>query len=818
MKIHSRFLNSYHLVVALGVLVFAVADENMVYVALAIASIVAARVLASGPNPLFVPRWGLNLVVVLVTVGMGLSWTGNPEDAIPTISRYLVWLQLVKLFERPRPRDQAMTIIMSVMLVVGSSLTSVSAEFGLALLLYIPTLIVTLMLFQLYLGQVDDHGTVRHVVVSGRRPGADMRWLVLGAVVLTFGLSVPVFVAMPRGIGSDSTALGRFAGRPKGNATTGFRDHVQLGSSGLITESTRVVLEMRVTAEPDPHLASGKHYLRGAVLDIYNAEQGRWQAAGHGRNARDEMVQGGASGHRNMGPGEVLGELPRGTTTRLTQEISIHAETVPSLFTVWRPKTIALESERRARVWYDSYRGTFTPVISARSADYRRYTVVSTPYGQDSGREYNQRGWMLRSWSENSRGVSDHVRNRVSQAIDWIAVLRQKDIISLQEFNKFAPAWVHQSEAPDDPTRGANPFIEGPIQELAEQIIADRRIPLDESTRTHEAAARAFETYLQDNYLYTTTMVAPRAGQDPIEMFLFDQELGGRGHCEYFASAVAAMCMSVGIPARVITGYVASEIDAAGQYIVRENHAHAWAEVEVSPGRWVVLDPSPQQDIERLHSGGGSWLAGIRKVFDVFQLAWIRSVVTFDRDEALQSANQNRVMLLTAVNNWVGERLLNETDNGATADRDSIGAAARSFLSIVLVSTLLTSLAYVVVSYGTRAIKPLLGLGAGDDSLKELSPKTRTLMEIHDKMLHVLHKAGLIRQASVPALAFGGQLAERDGVLSEDAQRLTSLYYAARYGREDVDDADLDMARGLLDGIRERLSELESIEPSPPLA
>jgi len=355
-KILSRYRNAYHLLVLLGVLVFAVADENMLYVVMAALAIVASRVLTGGPNPLFVPRWCLNVVVVLVTVGMAMNWSGDPEDAIPTISRYLVWLQLIKLFEPARPRDQALTIVMSMMLVVGSSLTSVSAEFGLALLLYIPTLIVTLMLFQLYLGQVDEQGRARHVVVTGKRPGAQLRWLALGSVVLIFGLSVPVFVAMPRGIGSDSGALARFAGRPKGNAQTGFRDHVQLGDSGLISESTRIVLEMKVESESDPAMAQGKHYLRGAVLDIYNADQGRWQQAGHGRSARRDMSLGGnESGYRSVDRGESLGEVRGGTAAQITQHITLHAESSPTLFNIWRPQKITIDSDRRVRVWFDAY-------------------------------------------------------------------------------------------------------------------------------------------------------------------------------------------------------------------------------------------------------------------------------------------------------------------------------------------------------------------------------------------------------------------------------------------------------------------------------
>ena len=111
-------------------------------------------------------------------------------------------------------------------------------------------------------------------------------------------------------------------------------------------------------------------------------------------------------------------------------------------------------------------------------------------------------------------------------------------------------------------------------------------------------------------------------------MFLFDTK---RGHCEYFASAMVAMCQSVGIPARIVAGYVATEFNAmTGQYTVRESNAHAWAEVRIAPGRWLTMDPSPPGDIERIHAPSRGVLARLKSWYDLIEFNWNEAVVTFD--------------------------------------------------------------------------------------------------------------------------------------------------------------------------------------------
>ncbi|HLZ72414.1 MAG TPA: transglutaminase domain-containing protein, partial [Dehalococcoidia bacterium] len=67
----------------------------------------------------------------------------------------------------------------------------------------------------------------------------------------------------------------------------------------------------------------------------------------------------------------------------------------------------------------------------------------------------------------------------------------------------------------------------------------------------------------------------------------------GRGYCDYFASALAVMLRSTGVPARVVVGYVMHERNADGSFALREHDAHAWTEVYFQGYGWQRFDATP---------------------------------------------------------------------------------------------------------------------------------------------------------------------------------------------------------------------------------
>lgn len=104
-----------------------------------------------------------------------------------------------------------------------------------------------------------------------------------------------------------------------------------------------------------------------------------------------------------------------------------------------------------------------------------------------------------------------------------------------------------------------------------------------------DAAAR-LEHYLRTGYDYSFSTVVSSQGYIPLEEFLFETR---RGHCEFFATAMAIMLRTRGVPARLATGFSATNYNPlTGYYEVRALDAHAWVEAWFPEHGWVLYEPT----------------------------------------------------------------------------------------------------------------------------------------------------------------------------------------------------------------------------------
>lgn len=128
------------------------------------------------------------------------------------------------------------------------------------------------------------------------------------------------------------------------------------------------------------------------------------------------------------------------------------------------------------------------------------------------------------------------------------------------------------------------------VHDLAKEITDGQATPFDK--------AKAIEAYLRATYPYDLNIPAPPEDQDVTDYFLFDLK---RGYCDYYATAMVVLARSSGIPARFVSGYAPGDYDAANaQYVVRELHAHSWAEAYFPGIGWVEFEPTGNQpEIER---------------------------------------------------------------------------------------------------------------------------------------------------------------------------------------------------------------------------
>ena len=120
------------------------------------------------------------------------------------------------------------------------------------------------------------------------------------------------------------------------------------------------------------------------------------------------------------------------------------------------------------------------------------------------------------------------------------------------------------------------------INQLAQQITASATTPYEK--------ASAIATYLQTNYTYKYGKDDPLyntkpQSQDPVDWFLFDHKVGT---CGNFSSAFVVLVRSIGLPARVVGGWVVSA--TAEQQVVYADQAHQWAEVGFANLGWVTFE------------------------------------------------------------------------------------------------------------------------------------------------------------------------------------------------------------------------------------
>lgn len=142
--------------------------------------------------------------------------------------------------------------------------------------------------------------------------------------------------------------------------------------------------------------------------------------------------------------------------------------------------------------------------------------------------------------------------------------------------------------------------------------------------RAPAAAASALESYLVSRYQYSTDLVAGTSG-NPLEDFLFETRTG---HCEYFASSMVLLLRSLGIPARLVTGFLGAELNPIEDYlIVRQSNAHAWVEAWLPEHGWVTFDPTPPAG--RPHEASVSLSQMLSQAWDLLVFRWDRYVLGY---------------------------------------------------------------------------------------------------------------------------------------------------------------------------------------------
>ncbi len=309
------------------------------------------------------------------------------------------------------------------------------------------------------------------------------------------------------------------------------------------------------------------------------------------------------------------------------------------------------------------------------------------------------------------------------------------------------------------------PQLDARVQQLAEQVTASAKNNFDK--------AAAIENHLRTRYGYTLQL--PRNTiKDPVADFLFVRK---QGHCEYFASSMAVMLRTLGIPSRVVNGFRTDEFnDLTGNYVVRAKDAHSWVEAYFPGFGWQTFDPTP--------AGGATTPQGWSRIalyVDAMASFWRDWVVSYDTSHQYvlgQAAISGTVGLWEGARNWARDhydRMLKWARRSQDRVENSPVGWAALGLMVAAALLLLGNLGRIMRVMHEKWLQ----------AHPERSPEQAATMW-YQRMARALARRGVEKPAAQTPQEFARKI--EDSRLRAPVARFTEVYESARFGNS-TDDA-----------------------------
>jgi transglutaminase-like putative cysteine protease len=115
---------------------------------------------------------------------------------------------------------------------------------------------------------------------------------------------------------------------------------------------------------------------------------------------------------------------------------------------------------------------------------------------------------------------------------------------------------------------------------------------------TNFEKALALEHWFRDSGDFTYNLAVPFENTtSDVYAWLTDEsnEYRRHGYCETFATAMAVMARSLGVPSRVVLGFTpGTPIPGTNQVQVTDKNSHSWVEMWIPSYGWMAFDPTPR--------------------------------------------------------------------------------------------------------------------------------------------------------------------------------------------------------------------------------
>jgi protein-glutamine gamma-glutamyltransferase len=309
------------------------------------------------------------------------------------------------------------------------------------------------------------------------------------------------------------------------------------------------------------------------------------------------------------------------------------------------------------------------------------------------------------------------------------------------------------------------PNISKQVADLAQNITRKATSPY--------AKVIAIQQHLSQSYQYSLD-VETATIEHPLEDFLFVRKVG---YCEHYATAMVILLRIVGIPARLVTGFLATEWNEfGGYYTVRQQDAHAWVEVFFPLSGWITMDPTPTVGT----STPGSRWEGLHRLSETFRLHWDRLFVRYSAADQLA--------------------LVHGIRQGSDILRDQIGSLFSKLFSPLtrlvapLTPNLRSSQQGILAFVGGVALLGLVLLAAmtwrnsqwGTATRNSDARRHRAIVRLYLQMIKFAQREGITRSASATPQEFVQQIHQHCTTAAPVVAGFIELYCRARFSRHSL--------------------------------
>ncbi len=724
--------------VMLGIVAFCMAEPGGNPGLMIIAGTVCALswYVVEGPTGKPIPQWGVNLAALAAVLWLGVDMYIQKGHVIIAMGHFTMWLQILQLYGKKSNREYGLILVLSLLQMVGASILSVSMIFGLLLAGYCVLSLFTVLLFQ-FKSTSDEiteanaaaapphHPTHRPSPVVSRGHRWQFRLIAIFIALVCGGSALVLFVLIPRTSRFNTLDLPSLLARTQ----TGFTSRVQLGGMPPGEGSREPVLNVQALNR------HGSFLMRGAVLDRYSGRSNTW-LRGSDIKTFDRIAA-----------------LPQSIS--LTAQAPVDSEEAiitlrgnrhNTIFTIYPTALIELPrtEQDEARLNFNFTDQQIT--LEGASGSVLEYRTLFLPH---------------------------HEKRLPFDTPPPFHMLERS--VPLREFEdgevrEYARGWRVERE-----------LIRNYCLQVLRKHFKDETIDRDYATahdpRDYEFA-KVLENHLQTSFAYSLTN-RPSGVRDPIVDFLTTDR---QGHCELFASALAAMVRSLGMPARVVTGFRVSEYNSiGGYYIVRERNAHAWTEIDCGNKGWQVFDGTPPAEIQRRQDAGSSIFSGLRNLYEHLEYLWLDSFVSYDREsraktlDSISSAAQNPNTTIGRIVQWFSDL------------PDLWRFNQFSFLLMV------TIFVFIVIGFAslTRTVMIRRKRLAALQLTRLPRAQRRTLarrLSFYLQMLDMLERHGQVRPVWQSPFKFATDLQLVHAARYRPVVSLTEAFYEIRFGHRDMDD------------------------------